>query len=476
MYLAILLSCSPSIEFRSLIPFATLVAEEMVDSDDLIDALFERMPPGIRKAFTARQRSALGKAARDLRKPAEMSAGGEDDAGAILADIFASAEPNQPGPLSARRLRSITDQIPARIYYVDRDQRLQYANDRFAAYFGRSTASMVGVPLREIVGEEAYADIRCYIAKALDGNPTTFAETTVDPDGTKRILQRTYEPDRARNGDVVGYFAHVVDVTDRERTITEKTALFETVLEHIDQGISVMDGDLNVRLLSDKAMEILELPAELNRPGTNIADFFRYNAERGEYGDGDIDQLVDARIELAKRFVPHRFERARPDGRILEIRGTPISGGGFVTTYTDITDRKRAELALAESEEKFRNLFELANDSIFVLDPDSGRILDANENAAQQLGYSRDELLELRASDIVPPNCAARAIGDIRDQATQNRTFESVHRCKDGTEVPVEVCSRSIEYGGQRVIQSIARDITERKRFEQTLVENAREL
>jgi PAS domain S-box-containing protein len=75
----------------------------------------------------------------------------------------------------------------------------------------------------------------------------------------------------------------------------------------------------------------------------------RYNAERGEYGPGDVEQLVAERVALAKQFVPHSFERMRPDGRIFEIRGNPIPGIGFVTVYKDVTERRRAEAALEDS-------------------------------------------------------------------------------------------------------------------------------
>jgi hypothetical protein len=70
---------------------------------------------------------------------------------------------------------------------------------------------------------------------------------------------------------------------------------------------------------------------------------FRFNAKRGEYGPGDIDAHVQERIELAKRFEPHVFERQRPDGTIIEISGHPMAGGGFVTTYTDVSERKKTE-------------------------------------------------------------------------------------------------------------------------------------
>src|SRR6185369_11948129 len=77
---------------------------------------------------------------------------------------------------------------------------------------------------------------------------------------------------------------------------------------------------------------------------------------------GDPEEQVRSRVELAARFEPHRFERKRPDGTVIEVRGVPVPGRGFATIYTDITQRARAEQALRESEARFRSLTALSSD------------------------------------------------------------------------------------------------------------------
>lgn len=78
-------------------------------------------------------------------------------------------------------------------------------------------------------------------------------------------------------------------------------------------------------------------------PGTPFANFIRFNAERGEYGPGDVEEIVREHVERAKRREPHHFERTCPDGSVIEVRGTPLPGRGFVATYTYITDWKMGE-------------------------------------------------------------------------------------------------------------------------------------
>lgn len=133
---------------------------------------------------------------------------------------------------------------------------------------------------------------------------------------------------------------------DNDQTSPEQLA---AVLEHLGQGVTYVDANLNLVYSNRRYHELLDFPLWMGAPGTPMRTFFEYNAKRGEYGPGDIDELVDERIELAKKFEPHLFERARPDGRVLRIQGNPIGSGGFVTTYEDITELRQYQNALEDS-------------------------------------------------------------------------------------------------------------------------------
>ena len=130
--------------------------------------------------------------------------------------------------------------------------------------------------------------------------------------------------------------------------LAAQRAILEATLENIDQGITMVDADLHTIVLNNRFLELLELPAERFARGFHMEDAFRFNAERGDYGPGDIDEQVRQRVKLARRFEPHSFERTRPDGRVLAVRGNPLSGGGFVSTYAEVTEQRHAEAALRE--------------------------------------------------------------------------------------------------------------------------------
>jgi PAS domain S-box-containing protein len=126
-------------------------------------------------------------------------------------------------------------------------------------------------------------------------------------------------------------------------------AIFQTAVEHMDEGFTIFDRDLHLLAWNERFFTLLEFPMHLARRGTAFEAFMLFNAERGEYGRGDPKKLAAERVRLAKNFESHNVIRRRPSGQVLEVRGNPIPGIGFVTVYKDITEQARAEEALKES-------------------------------------------------------------------------------------------------------------------------------
>ncbi|MEL7313733.1 MAG: PAS domain S-box protein, partial [Cyanobacteria bacterium J06559_3] len=144
-----------------------------------------------------------------------------------------------------------------------------------------------------------------------------------------------------------------------------------------------------------------------------------------------------------------------------------LNGATCILSVTnDITERKVAEEALRESEQRFRTLVEQATDALYVVDP-SGRFLDVNQEACQTLGYNREELLKLAVPDIQTVVPMDELVCDGRVTLEHPITKEGMHQRKDGSQFPVEVRLGRIEIGGRTVLLALARDITARKQMEQ---------
>ena len=154
-------------------------------------------------------------------------------------------------------------------------------------------------------------------------------------------------------GDATRMAGSMQDIHERqeaEQALRRSHELLTGVLENLPGGLSVFNGDLQLVAQNQKFRQLLDLPDSLFDSGaTNFEQIVRFNAERGEYGSGDIDAIIAPIIERTRQPVAQLFERERPNGVPIEIRGTPMPGGGFVATYTDISARKQAEALLKQA-------------------------------------------------------------------------------------------------------------------------------
>ncbi|MBM3119413.1 MAG: PAS domain S-box protein [Chloroflexi bacterium] len=185
------------------------------------------------------------------------------------------------------------------------------------------------------------------------------------------------------------------------------------------------------------------------------------------------------RDRLAGKTVPPRYEYRgiRKDRSVcwLEMHATRIEYGGkpaIQGAIIDITERKRAEEMLQESERKYHGLFDNANEAIYLIEPYTARIIDCNRKAAEMDGYGVEELKTMSAMDLHPPEERPQVLDKFR----QIRKMGGVagimglhHQRKDGTLIDIEANSAMLEIGGRMFNLSIVRDVTQRKRVEEAL-------
>lgn len=146
-------------------------------------------------------------------------------------------------------------------------------------------------------------------------------------------------------GGLVQAIGSIASIVDHQR---ERIRLLEAVVDNFPGGISLFDEDLNMVLCNMRQRQMLDYPEELMAHGyPSMEELFRFNARRGEYGPGDVEAIVARKMQLARKREPHVFERTRPNGAILEVRGMPIAGGGFVTIYLDVTEQRLAQATIA---------------------------------------------------------------------------------------------------------------------------------
>jgi PAS domain S-box-containing protein len=264
-------------------------------------------------------------------------------------------------------------------------------------------------------------------------------------------------------------------VAQRTAELQHKAALLELVVNHMSQGISYFNADLQLELCNPKYLELLGFPDTLGAPGTPFESFIRYNAQRGEYGPGDVEAQVRERLVSARRLEAHRFERTRPgSGETLEIIGRPTPDGGFVTTYLDISERKRAELSLQQERQHLHNVLQGTNAGTWEWNAQTdGHVY--NERWAGICGYTLAELDPL-GDQVWPTLCHPDDVPRVRQEMLRHCAGETAYyasefrmRHKAGHWVWIaahgQVVSRTAD-GRPEWVAGTHLDITERKKAE----------
>ena len=154
------------------------------------------------------------------------------------------------------------------------------------------------------------------------------------------------------SGMELGEVVAVLDEAGQELRFNRE--ILSNTLENIDQGVSVVDSDMCLVAWNRRYQQLFGYPDGMLYVGRPVADLIRHNAERGELGPlgpAEIDTEVEKRIAYMRAGSPHVSERVRANGQVLELRGQPLPGGGYATSFSDVTDYKRAERELREMNE-----------------------------------------------------------------------------------------------------------------------------
>ena len=293
-------------------------------------------------------------------------------------------------------LQAVVSSMPQGISVFDEQLRLRVWNQGFlnvlelpnhAVYEGVPFADLIRIPASR--GEYGPGSIEAHVqritALAHQFEPHCFERTR--PNGKTHLVQG--EP-LTLGDQIVGFITTYTDITERkaaETLLRKQRDQLQTVLESIPSAVSLFNQDAQLELCNSEFGRLLELPETLTRPGTSIREMFRFNAERGEYGSGDPDQITRSLMQRVREPSKHHFERTRPNGKTLEIRGVPLAEGGFVTVYTDITERRHS----AEREQLAQKVYSHSPAGIIFTD-EAHRILSINPATTQMTGYEPFEL------------------------------------------------------------------------------------
>lgn len=214
-------------------------------------------------------------------------------------------------------------------------------------------------------------------------------------------------------------------VSGSSRQLQFSQTLLQTTLETIPQGISVVDKDLHLVAWNEHYQQMFDYPKRLLYVGCKIEKIYHYNAMRGylaTHGD-DIQVAVERRLNQLRTGNPHRLERALPSGLVIEIRGTPLANGGYVTTYTDVTDYHRMLEQLELAKETLEDRVESRTAELSDANASLQRENDLRARMEQELKEvhaSKSRFLAAASHDLLQPINAARLfVASLHDKVSE---------------------------------------------------------
>ena len=372
------------------------------------------------------------------------------------------------------KLRDYLEQLfnyaNAPIIVWDPEEKIVRFNNAFEHMTGFSADEVIGQELSILFPEESKDESMGKIARTVNGEYWESVEIPIIKKGgdTRIALWNSANIYSKEGATLLATIAQGVDITERreaEMALSAGEERLAGIIASIPDHMSMLDEQHNIMWVNNVAKDLF---------GTDLVGKKCYKTYHGN--DKPCDPCVAIGCFDDGKIHEHETSVTTIDGGQLAFWCT----ASVVARHADgrpktvlevsrnITKRKIAESALRESEEKYRVLFETAQDEILLTD-EKGRFIDVNRQACNLLGYTKEELLKLDIKSIDEDQKGYEAFLKVRDGKIKELRFEVNQRKKDGTIFPVEVTGSFFTVSGKRISMAIARDITYRRQAEEML-------
>jgi PAS domain S-box-containing protein len=402
----------------------------------------------------------------------------------IVIDITDLKEAEQRQNASEERFRRLFEEHSSVMLILDADNDIILdANKAAEKFYGWNLNELRRMNFKHLSAKSS-ENIKIDRENIRSHNKRQFFTEHRLSDGSLRDVEVFSTPDILMEKSVL--YCIINDITDRrlaEKQIFESKARLDAALESMNDALFIFDAETQLveyntafALLlrfSDKK-ESMELVGMLE----NIPAFFEVSMPDGT--PAPREQWAIPRALRGETCTNEEYHVRRKDTgeqwigsyNFAPIRNREGKIVGAVATARDITHHKKAEAALKESEERFRKFFEQHSAVMMILDPETGKIIDVNHAAAEYYGWSREQLRDMNVMDINTdkPEDALKRVDGWRN--AEKRTFSVTHRKADGSICDIEVFGQKIRVQERWLAYLILHDITERKQFQQALIES----
>jgi PAS domain S-box-containing protein len=375
-----------------------------------------------------------------------------------------------------KHYREIVEQAADIIYTRNMDGYITSINAAGARFFGKPAAQMVGRHLSSLIGSKGAAHDIEQTNRDTDNFPLRSTYYLKDHEGNGRYLEGVITIERDRQHRPTGIRGVVRDITERklaESELRQSEERYRRLVELSPDAI-IVHSEGNLLYLN---------PAAVKLWGANNADELigrpvleRVHPEYREAADERIREVQESGTSTPLT----ELKQLRLNGEVIDVEVTGMSmvfqGQPAVqAVIRDITENRKAQKAMQENEERYRELFENANDIIYTHDL-AGNFTSLNRSGERVTGFSREEAAQMNIVDVLAPEYVQIARQMIA-RKTDNKAptvYELEIITKNHRRVRLEVSTRLIYHDGKPVgVQGVGRDLTERKRSEEALAQQS---
>jgi PAS domain S-box-containing protein/diguanylate cyclase (GGDEF)-like protein len=377
-------------------------------------------------------------------------------------------------------LQHIADHLPVMFSYLDSDRRYVFANRQFEDSFGPGT--VVGKTIQEVLSPEIYQEVKPRIDAVLAGEGVDYERIGLTGKGDKRSFLVSYRPDKDESGNVNGVFALLWDITEikqKEEALRESEAQKKAILDASIDRIRLVDKDMRIIWANKTTARELDIAPE-DLVGQICYEIF---PDRDTPCPG-----CPTKMALDSGKIEHSiFHQPKSKGikgeSYWDAYAVPIKNKSgdivnLIEISRNITERKQAEEALRESEERYRTILDSIEEAYFEADI-SGNLTFFNDSLCKLLGYTKDELMGMNNRDYMTQESSKRIYKHFNQMYRTGNPIKKVDFeiiRKDGSHGFHETSASLMrDRAGQPIgFRGISRDITEHKKAEEALRETDR--
>jgi len=369
----------------------------------------------------------------------------------------------------AEEILDLYNHAPCGYHSLDKHGVVIRMNDTELHWLGYTRAEVVGkMRLTGLLAAGSHRTFEEKFPLKVSGCISEYEVEMLRKDGSvfSALISATLAKDA--DGNFLMSRSTVQDITERKRAevaLIHARTHYRTLLKAATDGIHVLNRDGELVDASDSFYRMLGYAPD-EAPRLRVAD---WDAQ------WSVEELRVRIADLLERPAVFETRHRCRDGRTIDVeinaRGVEVDGQVYLyASARDITERRKLGLALKESEQRYRRLFEVESDAIVLVDLETKQFVDANPAALSLYGYDRPEFLTL-------PHYALSAEPEKTTQAVvREETFVALrwHRKKDGSVFPVEIAGVYFAVQGRKFHVAAIRDITQRQRTEEALRQSAR--